>query len=57
MLNIKLKNDLPIFGRDIIDDWSFDREEEMLREENESNNETDEDSNESSCNDQSKLGN
>ena len=29
-------NDLPIFGRDIEDDWSWDREEEELRESNES---------------------
>ena len=27
-------NDLPIFGRDIEDDWSWDREEEELRETN-----------------------
>lgn len=26
------KNDLPIFGKDIVDDWSWDREEEELRE-------------------------
>ena len=31
----KTVNDLPIFGRDIEDDWSWDREEE-LRESNES---------------------
>ena len=35
----KTVNDLPIFGRDIEDDWSWDREEEELRE----SNETDED--------------
>ena len=34
----KLINDLPIFGRDIVDDWSWDREEEELRESNESDN-------------------
>lgn len=29
----KKSNDhLPIFGKDIIDDWSWDREEEELRE-------------------------
>ena len=32
----KTVNDLPIFGRDIEDDWSWDREEEELRESNES---------------------
>ena len=32
----KAVNDLPIFGRDIEDDWSWDREEEELRESNES---------------------
>ena len=34
-LDKKNVNDLPIFGRDIEDDWSWDREEE-LRESNES---------------------
>ena len=29
-------DDLPIFGKDIEDDWSWDREEEELRESNES---------------------
>ncbi len=32
----KTVNDLPIFGKDIEDDWSWDREEEELRESNES---------------------
>ena len=27
-------NKLPVFGRDIEDDWSWDREEEELRETN-----------------------
>ena len=35
-LDKKNVNDLPIFGRDIEDDWSWDREEEELRESNES---------------------
>lgn len=30
------KCDLPIFGRDIVDDWSWDREEEEMREAHES---------------------
>ena len=33
----KTVNDLPIFGKGIEDDWSWDREEEELRESNESN--------------------
>lgn len=32
----KSTNNLPIFGRDIVDDWSWDREEEKMREANES---------------------
>ena len=28
-------NSLPIFGRDIVDDWSWDREEEEMREDKE----------------------
>ena len=31
-LDKKNVNDLPIFGRDIEDDWSWDREEEEMRE-------------------------
>ncbi len=26
------KNILPVFGKDIVDDWSWDREEEEMRE-------------------------
>ena len=33
-LDKKNVNDLPIFGTDIEDDWSWDREEEELRETN-----------------------
>lgn len=33
MKNKKNENDLPIFGKDIVDDWSWDREEEQMREE------------------------
>lgn len=29
----EFKNHLPIFGLDVIDDWSWDREEEQMREE------------------------
>lgn len=29
----ELKNHLPIFGLDVIDDWSFDKLEEQMREE------------------------
>ena len=35
-LDKKNVNDLPVFGRDIEDDWSWDRKEEELRESNES---------------------
>lgn len=35
-LDKKNVNGLPIFGKDIIDDWSWDREEEELRESSES---------------------
>lgn len=31
-LDKKNVNDLPIFGRDIEDDWSWDSEEEEMRE-------------------------
>lgn len=33
MKNKKKENDLPIFGKDIVDDWSFDKLEEQMREE------------------------
>ena len=36
MTNNSQSNRLPIFGRDIVDDWSWDREEEEMREANES---------------------
>lgn len=39
------KNDLPIFGKDIVDDWSWDREEEEMRERNEEELETNHQSN------------
>ena len=32
MKNKKNENDLPIFGKDIVDDWSWDRMEEEMRE-------------------------
>lgn len=32
MANNSQSNRLPIFGRDIVDDWSWDREEEKMRE-------------------------
>lgn len=31
----KRTNGLPIFGKDIVDDWSWDREEEEMRESSE----------------------
>lgn len=34
-------NGLPVFGQDIVDDWSWDREEEELRERNESESDKD----------------
>lgn len=33
MKNKKIENDLPIFGKDIVDDWSFDKLKEQMREE------------------------
>lgn len=31
--------DLPVFGKDIVDDWSWDREEEEMRERHENSEE------------------
>lgn len=36
-------NSLPIFGKDIVDDWSWDREEEEMRESHENDSSDDED--------------
>lgn len=44
MTNNSQSNRLPIFGRDIVDDWSWDREEEM-REANESDSDNEENQN------------
>ncbi len=44
MTNNSQSNRLPIFGRDIVDDWSWDREEEM-REANESGSDNEENQN------------
>lgn len=33
------KNSLPVFGKDIVDDWSWDREEEEMRERHEDSEE------------------
>lgn len=35
-------NHLPIFGKDIVDDWSWDREEEEMRESHENDSSDDE---------------
>lgn len=45
MANNSQSNRLPIFGKDIVDDWSWDREEEEMREENESNSDDTENQN------------
>ena len=44
MTNNSQSNRLPIFGRDIVDDWSWDREEE-LRRTNESGSDNEENQN------------
>lgn len=43
--NNSQSNRLPIFGRDIVDDWSWDREEEEMREANESDSDNEENQN------------
>ena len=45
MTNNSQSNRLPIFGRDIVDDWSWDREEEEMREANESDSDNEENHN------------
>lgn len=45
MTNNSQSNRLPIFGRDIVDDWSWDREEEEMREANESDSDNEENQN------------
>jgi len=37
----ELKNHLPIFGLDVIDDWSWDRMEEEMRESRDDSSESD----------------
>lgn len=45
MTNNNQSNRLPIFGKDIFDDWSWDREEEEMREANESDSDNEENQN------------
>lgn len=45
MTNNNQSNRLPIFGKDIIDDWSWDRLEEEMREANESDSDNEENQN------------
>ncbi len=41
MKNKKKENDLPIFGKDIVDDWSWDRMEEEMRESRDDSSDSD----------------
>lgn len=45
MTNNSQSNRLPIFGMDIVDDWSWDRLEEEMREANESDSDNEENQN------------